>query len=76
MKNKIRYVYIITNELNHKQYVGSRVCYTTPTDDIRYMGSSKYLDIDINLYGLTNFTKKIIKEGYGIVSLEIRQIRE
>jgi hypothetical protein len=41
------YIYVISNNINGKQYVGSRKAYIgKPEDDMSYMGSSKYLNED------------------------------
>lgn len=50
------YIYLITNLLNNKQYVGSKMCDCEKSNKI-YMGSSKYLNKDIELFGLENFHK-------------------
>ena len=55
------YVYIITNIISNKQYVGSKVCYKNDPHYDNYMGSSKYLNEDINKIGEQNFKKEIIK---------------
>ncbi|MDD5649221.1 MAG: NUMOD3 domain-containing DNA-binding protein [Candidatus Nanoarchaeia archaeon] len=59
------YVYIITNNIDGKQYVGSRMAYKGENIyNDSYMGSSKYLDIDISTYGIENFTKEILQDNY------------
>lgn len=66
MKRQVNfyYVYLITNIILNKQYVGSRICYAlTPEEDI-YWGTSDYLDADIKIYGIENFTKEIISTEY------------
>jgi NUMOD3 motif len=64
MSPSFYYVYIITNNITGKQYVGSRICYKENMNADKYMGSSKYLKKDYEIYGITNFTKKIIKDDY------------
>jgi hypothetical protein len=54
------YVYIITNLVNDKQYVGSKVCYKEDSNTDGYWGSSKYLDEDYKLLGKENFQKEIL----------------
>jgi group I intron endonuclease len=59
------YVYLITNKITNKQYVGSRMAYKG--EDIyndSYMGSSKYLNEDYEILGIENFEKKIIQDDY------------
>lgn len=58
------YVYIITNLILEKQYVGSRLCYKDKIEDDIYWGSSKYLNEDYKIYGKENFTKKILQSDY------------
>lgn len=59
---KFYYVYIITNHISNKQYVGSHICYKDKVDN--YMGSSKYLNEDYKLFGKENFSKQILKDDY------------
>lgn len=51
------YVYLITNNINGKIYVGKH-----STDNLNdcYMGSGKILKLAYNKYGVENFTKKIL----------------
>lgn len=62
MKSAVKYyyVYVITNLLLNKQYVGSKVCYKNDPYNDGYMGTSKYLNEDFKIYGLINFKKEII----------------
>lgn len=62
---KFYYVYLITNNINNKKYVGSRMAYKK--EDIHndsYMGSSKYLNEDYIIYGKENFSKEILQNDY------------
>jgi hypothetical protein len=52
------YIYIITNKITHKQYVGQHQCNSI---DNEYYGSSKTLNSDIELLGKRNFSKKILE---------------
>lgn len=61
---KIFYVYLITNKINSKQYVGSKVCYKKDPHSDNYMGSSDYLKNDYKIFGKENFVKKIISTDY------------
>jgi len=63
-KHKIYYVYLITNKLLNKQYVGSKICYKKDPLNDGYWGSSKYVNEDIIKYGLENFTKIILQDDY------------
>jgi len=57
-----KYVYLITNLLSMRQYVGSRIKSNgLPLEDINYMGSSKYLNLDIKMFGKENFKKEIVE---------------
>ena len=54
------YVYIITNNILNKQYVGSHISITNDN----YWGSSKYLNEDFKIYGKENFSKEILCDTY------------
>jgi hypothetical protein len=58
------YIYIITNLILNKQYIGSRMCYKDDPNNDDYWGSSKYLNEDYKIYGKENFTKEIITSDY------------
>ena len=62
--NKFYYIYVITNKILNKQYVGSRIYYGKDINLDSYMGSSKYLNIDISIYGIKNFAKEILQNNY------------
>lgn len=53
------YVYIITNLINRKKYIGKRSC-SCPIDKDRYMGSGVALDLAKKKYGIENFKKDIL----------------
>jgi len=63
-KPKFYYVYVITNLINNKQYVGSKICYEDDPENDNYFGSSKFLKKDIKDLGKENFEKKIIQQDY------------
>lgn len=65
MKKEVKfyYVYVITNLILNKQYVGSKICYKDDIND-NYMGSSKYLNEDYKRYGKENFKKEILEKNY------------
>lgn len=58
----MRYIYITTNLINNKKYIGQRNCpeNTTPQKD-SYLGSGILLLAAIKKYGRNNFKKEIIK---------------
>ena len=53
------YVYLITNNINNKKYIGKRTCHCSIEEDC-YMGSGKYLWNAINKHGIENFSKHIL----------------
>lgn len=61
---KFYYVYLITNLITNKQYIGSRICYLESVKDDVYWGSSRYLGEDYKIYGKENFKKEIIRDNY------------
>ena len=54
----IGYIYITTNNINGKQYIGKR---TKPYFDTKYYGSGKHLKRAIQKYGIENFSVEIIE---------------
>jgi len=60
MEKKYNYVYLTTNIVNGKQYVGDRSCDCLPKKD-KYLGSGKLFLKKINEYGKENFEKKILE---------------
>ncbi len=67
------YVYKVTNIINGKIYIGKRSCDCNPVDDIKYIGSGKFLKLAIGKYGIHNFIKEII-ELCDIDSINSREI--
>ena len=53
------YLYIITNLMNGKKYIGKRSCWEQIEDD-KYMGSGYLLAKAKEKYGIENFEKKIL----------------
>lgn len=58
----IYYIYLITNKINNKTYVGQRKCPANkfPEQDISYMGSGKIILQAFQRYGIKNFSKEIL----------------
>jgi len=52
------YVYMITNLINGKKYIGDRTIDKLPDD---YLGSGSYLNLAIKKYGKQNFKKEILE---------------
>jgi hypothetical protein len=70
-EKKINYVYITTNLINGKQYVGS---HATDNIDDGYIGSGIYFIRSVKKYGKENFQKEILEECINI--LEARKLEE
>ena len=73
---RIYYIYLITNNIDGKNYVGQRCCPKdkTPETDVKYMGSGKYLRRSQEKYGIENFTKQIITVCYSKDVVDILEI--
>ena len=56
------YIYLITNKVNDKTYIGQRKCPANkfPEQDIKYMGSGYRLQFAQEKYGIENFSKEIL----------------
>lgn len=54
------YVYLTTNLVNGKKYIGKRSC-QCPIEEDSYLGSGKALRKAIDQYGPENFSKEILK---------------
>lgn len=57
---KYHYVYIIKDNINHKNYIGMRSCTCLPKEDTKYWSSSKHLKEIMHKVGLHNFSKEIL----------------
>ena len=60
MEKKYYYIYLTTNIINGKRYIGQRSSNQEPMLD-PYLGSGKYLTRAINKYKKYNFSKQIIE---------------
>lgn len=69
MERKFNYVYITTNMLNSKQYVGS---HATDNIDDGYLGSGTYFFNSVKKYGKENFKREFLEECSDI--LEARKL--
>jgi hypothetical protein len=57
---KFHYVYITTNLINNRKYVGDRTCKCIPEED-KYLGSGTYFKKAEKFYGKEKFKKQIIE---------------
>jgi len=62
MKNQFHYVYLITNNFTHQQYVGDRTSYVIPEEDKYYFGSGREIKKAIRKYKKGNFSKIILEQ--------------
>ncbi|GAN84047.1 hypothetical protein [Novacetimonas hansenii] len=88
--NYVGFVYIITNKINNKKYIGKKVVYfkrkkkikgktktvTYESDWKQYYGSSDDLKIDIKHYGIQNFERKIISLHKNRSSMNYAEIEQ
>ena len=63
------YIYITTNKLNGKKYVGR--CSNNAAWKSGYLGSGKWLKLSIKKYGKENFERLTLEEVYGDISKAI-----
>lgn len=73
---RIRYIYLITNNINKKNYVGKHLCpkgETIETD--KYMGSGVLLRKAIRKYGIKNFSKEILATCFDDKILNILEVQ-
>lgn len=66
------FIYITTNLINKKWYVGS--CWCKNMDRSLYLGSGKLLLPAIKKYGFSNFKREVIYEYFGDNPFELREI--
>ena len=62
------YVYLITNKINNRKYIGQHK-YSNGIDE-KYWGSGKILLQAIDKYGIENFTREIIQYAYSKSELD------
>ena len=63
----IYYIYVITNKINNKTYIGQRKCPVNkfPEQDIRYVGSGKIILQAFEKYGIKkNFKRNFSCSSY------------
>lgn len=65
------YIYLTTNLINGKKYIGK---HRSETFDVNYKGSGKYLSKAIEKYGFDNFTTEILKECNSLEDLNASEI--
>ncbi len=59
---KYHYIYITTNIINEKQYIGDRSCNCLPENDKSYIGSGRpAFNNAVKKYGKKNFKKEILE---------------
>lgn len=56
------YIYLITNKVNNKTYIGQRKCPANkfPEQDVKYMGSGKIILQAFQKYGIKKLFKRNI----------------
>lgn len=75
------YIYLITNKINGKTYIGQRRSHIDKSWN-QYYGSGKTIKHAISKYGKENFTKELLKKCYSLKELNeqerifIRKYRE
>lgn len=55
------YIYLTTNTINNKKYIGQRRAFKCSPEDDDYLGSGTILQRALKLYGKENFTKEILE---------------
>ena len=68
------YVYLITNNINDKWYIGKHCQPPASTAAKKYYGSGKLIKLAIDKYGIENFTKVIIEECSSREQLAVREL--
>lgn len=67
------FIYITTNKINNKKYIGQRTITNTPSDDT-YLGSGYNLQKAIQKYGQENFTREILDYAYSEKELGEKEV--
>jgi hypothetical protein len=61
MENYIGFIYLTTNLINNKIYIGQRKITNRPNKDELYLGSGNLITKAIKKYGRHNFNRTILK---------------
>lgn len=72
MEKYIGYIYITTNKINNKKYIGKR---QKDKFDVNYKGSGKYLRRAISKYGIENFDTNVLEWCNNVESLNLSEIK-
>jgi len=75
----IGFIYITTNNITGKKYIGKRQITWNYNSVDNYLGSSRSLKEDILLYGVENFTREIIERAdtkVELAKLEIKYLKK
>jgi group I intron endonuclease len=59
---KIGFIYLTTNKVNNKKYIGQRHYHSNSKADDRYLGSGLLILKAIRKYGAENFSREILEE--------------
>ena len=67
------YIYLITNQVNGKNYIGQRKCPKNkfPETDTKYMGSGLNINRAFEKYGMQNFSKSILAVAHTKENIDI-----
>lgn len=63
------YIYLTTNTINNKKYIGQRRAFNCSPEDDEYLGSGIVLQRAIKFYGRENFVKKILEYCHSLDEL-------
>lgn len=68
------YIYMITNNINNKRYIGQRIYRGDDINKDNYMGSGRLLKLAQKKYGMSNFSKQVIEYCDDAESLDEAEI--